>query len=468
MKPRKRSRSLSDDSELLQDEPASDQEVSAGHRFSAPNSGLLLASQSFDGDSRKAPTATQSTSDSSLLPIVAQLQTVWPSLSLGDLLALAGSLSANLPLLQLAARQALAPHSRGADGSVLKNLARILFSRPEHGSFDLDSALGVSPAEQASNERRAILLVAHTLNLIPLDDNDSLNAPTARRLPDLIRSICTHHRVCYQCGGVLQVPKAHLHGVWVLHPSSVERATVVRLRCATKGCGAKHLPDVVKIKQEGTTVQVHNSDADYLRLGRRLYAHRSFAAAYVALLETNHVSASSYAELFNRLYCAPPLFDPTSPPKANKRRLAVRAEHVWRAFVLHSTLELAAETSPPRPFVTLDGSSTEEIVSMALEAYLSEKTIPGAMQHTCPECSRYKRRWKAGAKADQGQFAQRASGKKERVSGCGLCPLVFADYWLSQRLVEDTVIDESRVVKMSAMDGIKIGHAVSGIPSPGM
>lgn len=348
-------------------------------------------------------------SDSSLLPVAAQLQTVWPSLSLGDLLGLASSLTANAPLLELAARQA-SEQSKGSDTSTLELLARILFRRPERGSFTFPSAPGLSLVDQLSQQRQAVLLAAHTLNLIPLNSN-ALKPSSRLTTPN--RSIMTHHRACFQCGGVLQVGVWELHDVWVLHPSSVERATPVRMDCATKRCRAKHWPNAVEIKQDGIRVQVLDSDAVYLKLGRHIYAHRSFAISYVALLETNHVSSSSFAELYTRLYGSLP---PSDTTPSSLKPLSLRAEHVWRAFVLHSTLELAADASPPEPFVCLAESSTEEIVSMALEAYLSEKTIPGAMDHSCPDCSRYKRRWKAGAKADQGQFAERASGRKETVS----------------------------------------------------
>lgn len=350
-----------------------------------------------------------------LVTIVAQLLQVWPSLTLPDLLALATSLIANKPLLELAARQAIAPRSKGINSSSFGMLAKILFHRAEHGSFDFGGGKDVSLVEQTTNERHAILLIAHTLDLLPQDD-PARTKPSLRFLATPRTAICTHHRSCYQCGGVLRIRKTDIHDIWLLHPSSIQRATVTRFDCTLEDCKTRHWPDIVEVKEDGVRVWVHEKQTRYLKLGRQVYATREFTETYTTLLETNQVASSSYAETFTKLYCSPPATATSSTSSRDPSTdspFILRASHVWRAFVLHSTLSLS---SPSQPFITIADSTTEEIVALALETFLSERTIAGALEHQCIECSRFKRRWKKGDEAEQGQLAEKGRGKRDKVS----------------------------------------------------
>lgn len=418
MKPRKWSRERSEGSGLLRslDDDSSTTEVSEfDHRLPSRSLGADLASHASapEQNSRASSLKPVLKQEITLATIVAQLQQVWPSLTLQDLLALATSLIANKPLLELAAQQAIAPRSKGVNSSTFGMLTKILFHRAEHGSFDFGGGKGVSLVEQTTNERHAILLIAHTLDLSPQGEA-SLTHPSPRSLAMPRTAICTHHRSCHQCGGVLRIRKTDIHDIWLLHPSSIERATTTRFDCTLEACKTKHWPDIVELKEEGVRMWVHEKDTRYLKLGRQVYATREFAETYTTLLETNQAGSSSYAETFTKLYCSPPATTTSFTSSQNNSKddsLVLRASHVWRAFVLHSTLSLS---SPSQPFVTLAESTTEEIVALALETFLSERTITGALEHQCIECSRFKRRWKKGSEAEPEQLAEKGRGKKDK------------------------------------------------------
>lgn len=333
----------------------------------------------------------------SLLSVASQLQEIWPTLTFADTLILGNSVVANAPLLRLSNQQRSAPYGRLFDSN-LGALTGTLFGSSSEGVLSLE---GVEGVPQRIVEGAAILETASALGIGPVDSLDDCSPLPFPNPP--LRIICTKLLACRQCGGVLRARKKPTT-VWILLAASVERGACLRVVCANKSCGAIHHPDVVKITHEEQHVQSFDVDADYLKIGRALYAHRSFAKAYAVLLETNHVASSSYASLFSRLY----------RPAANWE---LTSEQVWRAFVLHTTLELAKEAG--RPFATSAHASSEEVVRLALEGFLSSKTIRSAMEHSCPDCSRYARRWKAGPAGEEGETATyRKGADRVRLFSC--------------------------------------------------
>jgi hypothetical protein len=157
---------------------------------------------------------------------------------------------------------------------------------------------------------------------------------------------------------------------------------MIRLDCSERSCGAKHYPDTVTIKQDCGRLAIYDNDCQYMKIGRSVYASRKFASAYTELLETSYVSTAAYAASY-------------ASACTEDENVSLQAEHVWKAFVLHATLQLAEESG--EPFITQQGAPSEEIVASALHNYLDNVMFPAAMDHRCPECARYERRWRSGA-----------------------------------------------------------------------
>lgn len=324
----------------------------------------------------------------SLLSTASRLQEIWPTITFADAVTLGNSVVTNAPLLRLSQQQRSAPYGRVFDSN-LGSLSGTLLGRFSEGAIAFKGLEGVPPRIAGG---AAILEAASALGIVPIDSQDDLpRLPTSN--PPL-RTICTRAISCRQCGGVLRARKKATT-VWILFAAAVVRGACLRVACANRGCGAIHHPDFVNITHEGLRLRSFDVDAEFIKIGRALYAHRSFAISYVALLETNYVASSSYASLFSRLYGPTAGWELTS-------------EQVWRAFVLHTTLELAKEAG--RPFETSAHATSEDVVWLALEGFLSSKTIPGALDHSCPDCSRYARRWKAGPAGEDGETATYRKG----------------------------------------------------------
>lgn len=287
------------------------------------------------------------------------------------------------------------------------------------------------------------------------DPGDDLPAPPFPPTPT--RVLCTRHTSCVQCGGPLGVQRKPQF-IWILRPASVERGASIRLSCLDQACGAIHAPELVEIRIRGNEdwrksikVWAFDSEAEFVKVGRDIFASRTFAASYTALLETNHVSTSSYAKLFTQLH----------RPKTNWK---LSTDHVWKAFVLHETLSLVER----RPLTVVARSGIEEILKSALGSLLTSRNIPGALEHSCPECHRYSRTWRSGAKAAAEEGGS-ATFRKGADKVCSAFPSEEAHSLIIflQELREETRIDESAPpISMAVTDGTVHGHAVRPVLPP--
>ncbi|KAK4693240.1 hypothetical protein P7C70_g8965, partial [Phenoliferia sp. Uapishka_3] len=352
------------------------------------------------------------------------LTNIWPGISFLNTIRLGNSVLANSELLALADQQYIAPNGR-EHNSNLGALTGILFRAPPDGDLDFSSRAGATSHHPTPSENSAVLIASRALGLIRQRRTDPPPEPVPP--PSAIRVICTNHRECPRCRGTLQI-RRRAKAVWLLLPGAVEAAAVALHVC--NGCGARIRPDLVEFKAGGEQVWEYDGAAEFLKVGKRMWASRAFCQSFITFLELGHVATSSFARIYAELYAPEPDWK-------------LGSDHVWKSFVLHCAIGLATEAD--LPLRSLSSSTTEDIVRIALPRYLSSKRVPGALEHSCPECAHFARTWKEGKMPGDGDAAKLPTGK-------------------DAELVEHTTKDMDTVITMAVCDGINAGHVTCPVP----
>lgn len=341
----------------------------------------------------------------SLADVTAQLVAASPGITLSDVLHLGNSLVLNVPLLALADASWASPNGRLHNAN-LAAVASTLFGVSGHG-------------EAAKRAKSLISIGSRGLGIVRQTRFGSLPLPLVPSIST--RILVTSHKVCPQCGSGLR-PRSGARSVWIAHPSRLERAKALIQRCTHAKCNTILYPAHFQIKTlEGAELWSFDVDSELIRVGPRVYATRAFVESYTNLFETSNQTFAAHAEMYNRMYASPDWLS---------------SKLLWTAFVLGHTLQLARERGIP---VTTSAHPTvDQLVELALTNFLASRTIPGALEHQCPECCRYKRTW------------TEAPGGRE------------ITHSPDDSLVEQTTIntDLNRIRRMAVMDGIQIGHLV--------
>lgn len=371
------------------------------------------------------PVIHAATNGESLATTIARISEIWPA-SLSDIITVSTTLLANSHLLRIAEAQASGPYGRVHNAN-LGAVARIVFGGAQNPSEGSSTSTG--DYEATAIEKNVVLIVAQALGIF--DDENSMPAPSSGP-SHAVCIITTTAQLCLLCSGTLR-PRDTAEAIWILHPASVETAALLVLVCKNATCGARHYPDHVSFMFKDSRFWRYDLAAEFLQIGQRIWATRAFVTTYIALLESNHVAFSSYATLYTQLY-APSGSD-----------FSLGWESLWKGFVLHVLLELASEAGTA--LTTPRSPTSSDLVQLALRTFLDENTIPGALDHQCPECTRYGRRWKRKAGEPEGKPTVVANLKR-----------------FDSTLVEDAKIKRDRIVKMAVCDGIAIGHKLCAVP----
>lgn len=353
---------------------------------------------------------------------------------------LAQSLTEHSQLLELASHQATGPYGRSAKSSGLSILVSLLFRPTEALKYGIEQ----DDLESDTDHRKArvtITIIARGLGLISGPDQNIAKTADQPDSQSPAKSICSRHTSCSICGGPLK-STSQPQGVWLVDLGQPSRGVSVRSDCSEPACRARHHADTTSIKHDGHRVLIYDSCAIYVKAGRDVFVHRDVARAFAVLLETSHVSSAAYAKAYS-----------SSRATAG---FTLQADHVWRAFVLHSTLEIAEELG--EPFVTEQGAPLSVIVELVLAQYMSSRVIPEAAEHRCPECARYKRTWRTGA-VRAGVALLEGDDVEDELADAK------PSYRAHVNFKEDTTVDRSKVVTLSVMDGIQhLTHKVRTSP----
>lgn len=318
-----------------------------------------------------------------------RLQSIWPSLTFEQTLQLGNTLVSYSPLLQLS------DHRRGDSPKIeLRAVNNLVFHRPS-GPFGSSS----DSVNWSLGAGEGLLVAAQALGLLRSESNPSFPLALPSITPPL-RLICSRRTNCTQCGTALRAPsRKKPREIWILSPSKVERGEYVKLVCSNSDCATTHYPDRVNVTHGDCCIDSFDVDAEWIKIGRESWAEREFVRTYIGHLESSHVAFSSYAGTYTRLYQPDEEWELTP-------------DQLWYAYVLHSTLILAKDVD--RPVVTLARAPSTEIVQLALDNFLTSKRVPGGLEHSCPDCSRYARTWNGGP-ARQDESVQYKKGA-EKVS----------------------------------------------------
>ncbi|BGP42005.1 hypothetical protein JCM10449v2_006002 [Rhodotorula kratochvilovae] len=387
--------------------------------------------------------------NSPLVSSASRLDELMPGVTLAQLVDLAHSLREGAPLLSLA-------HERTKAGG------RTFDSNL---NFVGDHLFSASP-KKLSDPQRATLFLAKELQLYP----PPLAAPVAPPLP---RILSTRRSTCAQCDSPLNLYKRPSRPVYLVEPASPASLVLIASHiCTNSACRALHTPDHVEISYGSNKVWLWEKEPEALKVGDRVYVSNGFARHYRMLLLEQATSAGAFASFWNQLYRAdtPDISleaddddsggeDSSSgddegeqPEITASPALILRQKHVWRAFVVYSSILAASALSHGR-LASLARPLTEHVVALANSDIFG--TAQGAASvlppHSCSTCTRQPRVWRRGPATAE----ERARGVRWTGTHAKEGPRYF----------EDTKVVSGPDVQLAVCDGIQIGHPLCAAPS---
>ena len=325
--------------------------------------------------------------------VAAKLAQHRPAISFAEAVALAQQLLANVDVMRLADEQWADQYGRRAN-AILSFVGGVTFRRED--ALNFGARRGAVPACANDRETKLLLDVAEALGISRAgrcDDEPELHVGKT-----ICRIITSRARRCTRCGSSLQ-KRRDAKAVWLLFPARVEAGACLHVLCRNRHCGADHEPDSVVFKAGGHRLRAYDLEASFLKVGQRMYAHQDLAKLYTALLETRAMPTSTFAVVYRSLY-------------APNAEWSLGSDQVWKTFVVHEALTSAAEQE--LGFTAFANSSVSHLVQLALSGLMASKRIPGAMDHSCPECCRFKRTWRDGPMPGEGEEVPSLK-KSERV-----------------------------------------------------
>ncbi|GAA5980397.1 hypothetical protein JCM5350_001483 [Sporobolomyces pararoseus] len=396
---------------------------------------------------------------SSLLSTCESLVQLSPTLSLPDLLQLSRSLYENVQMLSIAQAQAFA--SGRTFGSSFDTLARLVASPLREPSQD--------PSSSA-------LLAAKALDLfsVPTQDSPPSPFPTSPMPPPPpppVLILTTPRTVCRQCESPLTIRTKPAGPFSLISPSEPPRSILVASHvCTNTACRARHSPDHVEISYEKYKVWIWEEEARYTKVGDRVWVTKEFSRHFSALLLQQQVGPGGFAEVWNSLHAGNKMQgDGLEPSGAGTEDWGEDLEnegedskdsftklspaHVWRAFVISSSIHLARGHN--LPFVSIIRPSSEFLVSFANRNLFSTRENVHILEpHSCSDCSRPRvRKWKSGpASRDEAEQGVKWSGSLKSELSAGI-------------LREDTELFEEERISFAVCDGIAMGHFLCAMPS---
>ncbi|GAA6062613.1 hypothetical protein JCM10212_002207 [Sporobolomyces blumeae] len=421
--------------------------------------------------------ALPKTVGSSLLGTVERILQQSPSLTFPDLVHLAKSLEENHQMLKIA--QAQADASGRSFGSSFTTLARLVSPDPSR------VAAPASTSPSRTNVNGAAFSAAKALNLISIP-NDPVTVPIGPRPPaprttpsQSLLILTTPRTTCLQCSSPLTLRSAPAGPFNLVSPTSPPRPVLVASHtCTNERCKAIHTSDHVEVRHRGRSVWIWEDEWSFLKVGEKVWVDREFVRLFDKLLLKQRVSPGGYAAVWNDLHSGDrdddaadsssegraaneegvedlDNDDTDSNPPDSTTPFRLKSAHVWRSFVISSTIK-AASTSHERPLVTPVRISTDRLVRFANQ-FVFRSTVSGTHvleEHECGICTRTRReRWKGGPATDEErERGVKWAGSTQRELNQG-------------GLVEDTVLDSSNKVSFAVCDGISIGHFLCAMPS---
>lgn len=180
---------------------------------------------------------------------------------------------------------------------------------------------------------------------------------------------------CQVCGDALHSTRGALD-IWILRDDGPHRAKMVQGNCRT--CNTSHFPDRHHVRINGRISAFYQTDAEYLRIGGKVWASRDLAITQTSLRHDMQASTESIVTFYNERYCRNTDFRFT-------RR------HAWRLFVLHESLEMCR--SRDAQLVHPSFRNLTGLCEAMREEYFAGdvKVIHGAKDHGCDECVGYMR-----------------------------------------------------------------------------
>ncbi|GAA5916602.1 uncharacterized protein JCM6883_001071 [Sporobolomyces salmoneus] len=284
-----------------------------------------------------------STAASSLLKTCESLVQLSPTLSLLDLLQLSQSLQENAQMLAIAQGQAVA--SGRTFGSSFDTLARLVASPGEGKSRD--------PSSSA-------LLAAKALNLFSPSEENALPLPRPSTPSPPLLILTTPRTHCRQCQSPLTIRSKPNGPFSLVSPSEPPRPILVACHvCTNAACRARHSADHVEITHEKHKVWIWEEEASYTKVGDRVWVSSSFSKHFKALLLRQRVSPGGFADVWNIQHSQGANeedgldseeavgeqeeedLENENEPNSTGGVFKLTPAHVWRSFVISSSLEAA-------------------------------------------------------------------------------------------------------------------------------
>ncbi|GAA5961222.1 hypothetical protein JCM3765_002873 [Sporobolomyces pararoseus] len=435
---------------------SSSQLESPSHRYSSP-SPTKRPRKTVPRSLPLLSLLASTTAASSLLSTCESLVQLSPTLSLPDLLQLSRSLHENVQMLSIAQAQTFAS------------------GRTFGSSFDTLARLVAAPLREASQDpSSSALLAAKALDLftVPTQDSPSTLFPTSPSPPPPPLLILTTPRiVCRQCDSPLTIRNKPAGPFSLVSPSEPPRPVLVASHiCTNTACRARHSPDHVEISYNTFKVWIWEEEARYTKVGDRVWVTREFSKHFSALLLQQRVSPGGFADVWNSLHAGDKVQgddleatgveeeeggeDIESEGESSKKSFTkLTPAHVWRAFVISSSLKVAQEHN--LPLLSIIRPSSASLVSFANRYLFSTcENVHILGPHSCSSCSRPRvRRWKSGpADEDEAERGVKWSGSLKSELSAGI-------------LREDTELFTEERISFAVCDGITIGHFLCAAPS---
>lgn len=179
------------------------------------------------------------------------------------------------------------------------------------------------------------------------------------------------HLQCEQCGDYLQ-QRRKLRDIWILEDNRIHKGQLASGQCHNPRCKTPHFPDRHRVRLNGRLCSIYSPQAQYLRVGGRVWASRELARTQTQLRYSAHMSTKGFAEYYNDRYHHPDF--------------AMSDKHAWKLFVLHESLELCSINN--MPFIVPSYSELHHITAAICDQFFSSdvKLIPGGMEHRCDNC----------------------------------------------------------------------------------
>lgn len=297
-------------------------------------------------------------------------------------------------------------------------------------SFDtLARTISASSPRSEVDPSASALVAAKALDLYKLPSEDERNLPDpATPTPLLI--LTTPRTVCLQCESALTLRSKPSGPYSLVSPSEPVRPVLVASHvCTNGGCRARHAPDHVEIVQEGRKVWIWEEGARYHKVGEAVWVTKGFSMHFAALLLQQCVSPGGYARVWNSLHGesgeeeaegseggpGEEVLDEEEEDERPRSRFKLSSAHVWRSFVIHSSIEKSLQRG--HRLVTTVRPSSETLVRFVnLNLFASKNEVHLLDPHTCKDCSRDRRlRWKGGKASEEEEAGGLKWGGKSEI-----------------------------------------------------